>query len=85
MSTENNNSQFDIDNLIERLLKIREYRSSCKPLPMSDEEIHFLCDKSKDIFLNQPMLLELEAPIKICGNRLFLQTRHDFLRIFSDR
>ena len=27
-----------------------------------------LCIKSRDIFINQPILLELEAPIKICGN-----------------
>ncbi|CAF1410167.1 unnamed protein product [Adineta ricciae] len=68
MSAKNHNSQLDIDSLLERLLKGRQYYSSCRPVPMLEEEIHFLCDASKDIFLNQPMLLELEAPIKICGN-----------------
>ena len=35
---------------------------------LSAEEIEFLCEKSKEIFLSQPMLLELKAPIKICGS-----------------
>jgi hypothetical protein len=38
---------------------------------MSEQEIHLLCDKSKEIFLSQPMLLELEAPINICGNIIY--------------
>jgi serine/threonine-protein phosphatase PP1 catalytic subunit len=38
---------------------------------MSEQEMNFLCNKSKEIFLRQPMLLELEAPIKICGNVIY--------------
>jgi serine/threonine-protein phosphatase PP1 catalytic subunit len=34
---------------------------------MSEQEINLLCNKSKEIFLSQSMLLELEAPINICG------------------
>lgn len=30
-------------------------------------EIKMLCVKARDIFMQQPILLELEAPIKICG------------------
>ncbi len=89
MSAHNNDSQVDIDNLLERLLEglsiiiflsiiliiqysffleVRECHPRGKFVQMSEEEINFLCEKSKDIFLNQPMLLELEPPIKICGN-----------------
>ena len=35
-------------------------------------EVRGLCLKCREIFLSQPMLLELEAPIKICGKSLFL-------------
>ena len=31
-----------------------------------------LCIKARDIFINQPILLELEAPIKICGKYFFV-------------
>lgn len=34
---------------------------------LEEYEIKFLCLKARDIFINQPILLELEAPIKICG------------------
>lgn len=34
---------------------------------MAEAELRYLCVKSRQIFLEQPTLLELEAPIKICG------------------
>ncbi|KAK2988471.1 hypothetical protein RJ640_007040, partial [Escallonia rubra] len=39
---------------------------SFKLVQLSELEIRQLCLRSKDIFLQQPNLLELEAPIKIC-------------------
>jgi serine/threonine-protein phosphatase PP1 catalytic subunit len=38
-----------------------------KQVNLEEAEIKFLCEKSRDIFLAQPILLELEAPIKVCG------------------
>jgi len=38
-----------------------------KNVQLTEAEIRGLCIKSRDIFLNQPILLELEAPLKICG------------------
>ena len=38
-----------------------------KNVQLLDTEIRSLCLKSREIFLNQPVLLELEAPLKICG------------------
>jgi len=34
---------------------------------LAESEVRGLCLKSREIFLNQPILLELEAPLKICG------------------
>jgi serine/threonine-protein phosphatase PP1 catalytic subunit len=42
----------------------------CRPgksVQMSEAEVRGLCLKSREIFLQQPILLELEAPLKICG------------------
>ena len=39
-------------------------------MDLSDDEIQYLCLKSREIFLNQPMLLDLQAPITICGELL---------------
>lgn len=38
-----------------------------KQVQMSEAEVRGLCLKSREIFLQQPILLELEAPLKICG------------------
>ena len=38
-----------------------------KQANLEEEEIKQLCLKSRDVFLSQPILLELAAPIKICG------------------
>lgn len=34
---------------------------------MTEAEAHELCILSRQIFLSQPILLELEAPLKVCG------------------
>ena len=34
---------------------------------LTENEIRNLCLKSTEIFMSQPILLEMEAPIKICG------------------
>lgn len=41
-----------------------------KNVQLSESEIKNLCMKSREIFLSQPILLELEAPLKICGKFL---------------
>lgn len=32
---------------------------------MLEQEIRYLCTKAREIFISQPILLELEAPIKV--------------------
>lgn len=41
-----------------------------KNVQLQENEIRGLCLKSREIFLSQPILLELEAPLKICGEIL---------------
>ena len=38
-----------------------------KTVQMTEAEVRGLCLKSRELFLQQPILLELEAPLKICG------------------
>lgn len=38
-----------------------------KNVHILEHQIRGLCLKSREIFLSQPILLELEAPLKICG------------------
>ncbi|KAG5018247.1 hypothetical protein JHK87_014102 [Glycine soja] len=54
-----------LDGLIERLLEVRKNRG--KQIQLVESEIRSLCSTAKDLFLRQPNLLELEAPINVCG------------------
>ncbi|KAJ9541785.1 hypothetical protein OSB04_028291 [Centaurea solstitialis] len=69
-----------IDKIIERLIEVRSTKSG-KLVQLSETEIKQLCSASREIFLNQPNLLELEAPIKICGD--IHGQYSDLLRLFE--
>ncbi|KAG9336087.1 hypothetical protein JZ751_002434 [Albula glossodonta] len=58
--------ELNVDSLISRLLEVRGCRPG-KIVQMTEAEVRGLCIKSREIFLSQPILLELEAPLKICG------------------
>lgn len=54
-----------LDDIIRRLLLVRN--TPGHQVQLSENEVQSLCKWSREIFLSQPNLLELEAPIKICG------------------
>lgn len=56
----------DLDSIIDRLLEVRGSRPG-KQVQLLETEIRFLCTKAREIFISQPILLELEAPIKVCN------------------
>lgn len=72
----------NVDSIIERLLegdyrnydyfilinhhKVRGNRPG-KQVQLGEHEIRYLCLTAREIFMSQPILLDLEAPIKICG------------------
>lgn len=74
------NAKLDVDSIISKLLEIRTYKPG-KSVQLSSNEIKNLCFKSKEIFLSQPILLELEAPLKICGD--IHGQYFDLLRLFE--
>lgn len=57
---------FDVDAVINKLLEVRGSKPG-KNVQLTEKEINGLIFKSRDIFMSQPCLLELDAPIKICG------------------
>ena len=52
-----------------------------KNVQLTENEIRGLCLKSRELFLSQPILLELEAPLKICGD--IHGQYYDLLRLFE--
>ncbi|CAK6434087.1 unnamed protein product [Pipistrellus nathusii] len=69
-----------VDSIIQRLLEVGE-SEPCKSIQLPEDEIRGLCLKSQQIFLHQPILLELKAPLKICGD--INGQYHDLLRLFG--
>jgi serine/threonine-protein phosphatase PP1 catalytic subunit len=58
---------FNIDAVIERLISGKQYKQG-KQIRLTEEEIKYICKEAQEIFKQQPTLLEVSAPIKICGD-----------------
>lgn len=75
-----NSQSLDVDDIIERLLEVRSSRP-IRNANLTETEIRGLCIKTREIFLNQPILLEIEAPINIVGD--IHGQYSDLLRLFD--
>jgi len=69
-----------LDDIIRRLLDAKSART-IRQAQVTEAEVRQLCQVSKEIFVRQPNLLELEAPIKICGD--IHGQYSDLLRLFE--
>ena len=72
--------KIDVDNILERLLAVRGNKPG-KTVDLKEEEIKYLIDKSLPLFKESKMLIELEAPLRVCGD--IHGQYYDLLRIFE--
>ncbi|KAF8147925.1 Metallo-dependent phosphatase-like protein [Mycena galopus ATCC 62051] len=72
--------EIDLDSVIDRLLEVRGNRPG-KFVKLQEYEIQYLCTKAREIMITQPILLELEPPIKVCGD--IHGQYYDLLRLFE--
>ena len=70
----------NVDQIIEKLLSVRGNKPG-KIVDLKEDEIKFLIDKSLPIIKEQKMLVELEAPLHVCGD--IHGQYYDLLRIFE--
>lgn len=56
----------NVDGIIEELLKV-QYSGPGVEVNLPEEQIMLLIDAAQHIFANQPVLLNLNAPMRICG------------------
>ena len=70
----------EVDAIIEKLLSVRGNKPG-KTVDLKEDEIKFLIDKSLQIIKEQKMLVELEAPLHVCGD--IHGQYYDLLRIFE--
>lgn len=71
---------FCCDRLIEQCLEVRG-RKKPKLVQLPEAQLGLLCASVRDVFLSQGSLLELEAPIKVCGD--IHGQYYDLLRFFE--
>jgi len=55
------------DNIIDKLLEVKTSKPG-KNVNLLENEIKAMISKSKDIFTEQPILIEIEAPVNIAGD-----------------
>lgn len=70
----------DIDGILAQLLDVRACQSG-KLVQLPEQDIATLCRRSRDLFMDQPVLLELECPLKVCGD--VHGQYSDLLRLFE--
>lgn len=73
-------TNLNLDTIIQKLLDVKKSKVIQKQV-LTENEIKGICLKAREIFLSQPNLLELEAPIKICGD--IHGQYSDLLRLFE--
>jgi len=73
--------QLDVDSLIDQCLVPRGAKAGTKPVQVAEGQLKALCKSAHEVFSSQPILLELEAPIKIVGD--IHGQYHDLLRLFE--
>lgn len=77
MTMEGSMDENVLDDIIRRLLEGK----GGKQVQLSEGEIRQLCVNARNIFLSQPNLLQLHAPIRICGD--IHGQYQDLLRLFE--
>ncbi|KAF9202136.1 hypothetical protein BGZ49_007659, partial [Haplosporangium sp. Z 27] len=71
----------DVDDMISRLLDAGYSGKISKSICLKNNEIVYICQTAREIFLSQPTLIELNAPVKIVGDIHGQYT--DLLRMFE--
>ncbi|KAG0335883.1 hypothetical protein BG004_008287 [Podila humilis] len=80
-SSEKSGKGMDVDEIISRLLDAGYSGKIAKNICLRNNEIVYICQTVREIFLSQPALIELNAPVKIVGDIHGQYT--DLLRMFE--
>ena len=71
--------ELKVDEIIKTLLEVRTAKPG-KMVKLQEQDILGLIRTVKSVFLEQPMLVEVSAPVKVCGD--VHGQYYDMLRLF---
>lgn len=71
----------DLDDMISRLLDSGYSTKVTKAVCLKNAEITAICTKAREVFMSQPSLIELNAPVKIVGD--IHGQYNDLIRLFE--
>mmetsp|Transcript_15445 Transcript_15445/g.41383 ORF Transcript_15445/g.41383 Transcript_15445/m.41383 type:complete len:306 (-) Transcript_15445:74-991(-) len=74
-------SSLDLDGIVKYMTEAKGKGPNAKIRLPSEIEVRQICQKVGEVFLSQDSFLDLEAPIKICGD--IHGQYHDLLRMFD--
>jgi serine/threonine-protein phosphatase PP1 catalytic subunit len=72
--------ELDVDGVIDKCLEVRGGKPG-KLVQVTEGQLKALCTSVREVYMSQSALLELEAPLKICGD--IHGQYHDLLRLFE--
>lgn len=81
MDEEDVNAEIDIEHIIDLFLAVRKRNPAKQIIQLPLETVQGLCARAREIFMEQDMLIEVEAPLNLCGD--IHGQFHDLLRIFK--
>merc|ERR1712032_672780 len=62
-------SPLNVDGILDALLGVRTVKPvEGRPVPIAERQIELLCHNVRSIFADQPMMLEVDAPMKVAGD-----------------
>ncbi|KAI8673026.1 Serine/threonine-protein phosphatase [Fusarium sp. Ph1] len=70
-----------VDGIIDRLLEARNLRAGT-PINLLSSDVNHLCNEVKEIFLSEPTLLHLKAPLTVVGD--IRGQFNDLLKVFNN-
>jgi serine/threonine-protein phosphatase PP1 catalytic subunit len=68
------------EDILEKLLSVRGSRTG-RPVLLSEPEVRSIILRSREVLLTQPALLDVTAPVKVCGD--IHGQYYDLLRLFD--
>jgi serine/threonine-protein phosphatase PP1 catalytic subunit len=80
MALKKTSDELSVDDIVEKCLEPLGQKPG-KMINIPENSLKTLCNSVRDLLLTQPALLEVEAPLKICGD--IHGQYHDLLRMFE--